>query len=61
MLSAKGEKRNRNLYVHGDESLFCTQVSKWVKNFDKDRENIDANPKSTVITQENVEKVARIV
>ena len=51
--------------VYGDQCLSCTQVFEWFKKFKEGREYIGVDPKSgcpsTAKTQENVEKVARIV
>ena len=51
--------------VYGDQCLSRTQVFGWFKKFKEGREYIGDDPKlgrpSTAKTQENVEKVARIV
>jgi len=51
--------------VYGDQCLSRTQVFEWIKKFKEGREDIRDDPKSgrpsTAKTQENVEKVARIV
>ena len=51
--------------VYGDQCLSRTQVFEWFKKFKEGREDVGDNPKSgrpsTAKTQENVEKVARIV
>ena len=51
--------------VYGDQCLTRTQVFEWVKKFKDGREYVGDDPKSgrpsTAKTQENVEKVARIV
>lgn len=51
--------------VYGDQCLSRTQVFEWVKKFKKGREDVGDDPKSgrpsTAKTQENVEKVGRIV
>ena len=51
--------------VYGDQCLSRTQVFEWFKKFTEGREYVGDDPKSgrpsTTKTQENVEKVARIV
>ena len=51
--------------VYGDQCLSCMQVFEWFKKFMEGTEDVGNDPKSgrpsTVKTQENVEKVARIV
>jgi len=51
--------------VYGDQSLSRTQVFEWFKKFKEGRKYVWDDPKlshpSTAKTQENVEKVARIV
>ena len=51
--------------LYGDQCLSRTQVFEWFKNFKEGREFVGDDPKSgrppTAKTQENVEKVARIV
>ena len=51
--------------VYGDQCLSHTQVFEWFKKFKEGREYVGDDPKSghpsTAKTQENVEKVARIV
>ena len=51
--------------VYGDQCLSRTQVFEWFKKFKEGREYVGDDPKSgrpsTAKTQENVEKVARIV
>ena len=51
--------------VYGDQCLSHTQVFEWFKKFKEGREYIGDDPNSgrpsTAKTQENVEKVARIV
>ena len=51
--------------VYGDQCLSRTQVFEWFKKFKEGREDVGDDPKSgrpsTAKTQENVEKVARIV
>ena len=51
--------------VYGDQRLFRTQVFEWFKKFMEGREGVGNDSKSgrpsTAKTQENVEKVARIV
>ena len=51
--------------VYGDQCLSRTQVFEWFKKFMEGREDVGNDPKSgrpsTAKTQENVEKVARIV
>ena len=51
--------------VYGDQCLSRTQVFEWFKTFKEGREYVRDDPKSgrpsTAKTQENVEKVARIV
>ena len=51
--------------VYGDQRLSRTQVFEWFKKFKEGRKYVRDDPKSgrpsTAKTQENVEKVARIV
>ena len=51
--------------VYGDQCLSHTQVFEWFKKFMEGREDVGNDPKSglpsTAKTQDNVEKVARIV
>ena len=51
--------------VYGDQCLSRTQVFEWFKKFKEGRKHVGDDPKSghpsTANTQENVEKVARIV
>jgi len=51
--------------VYGDQCLSRTKVFEWFKKFKEGREVVGDDPKSgrpsTAKTQENVEKVARIV
>ena len=51
--------------VYGDQCLSRTQIFEWFKKFKEGRKYVGDNPKSgrpsTAKTQENVEKVARIV
>ena len=51
--------------VYGDQCLSRTQVFEWFKKFKEGREDVGDDPKSgrpsTAKSQENVEKVSRIV
>ena len=51
--------------VYCDQCLSCTQVFEWFKKFKEGKEYVGDDPKSgrpsTAKTQENVEKVAKIV